>query len=303
VTTAWLADSEKHFLPNSYPRLLACPSRFDEQLGHSRKWENFVGKVFHRASRRALLIALGSFAVMACASLPKLADAPLADIVRRNTQARGGAAALDRVHSLTAKVEIDEGGQKLNGLYAVNDKGLVRVDVYANGKSVFSEGVDDKGAWNWSPGKPPTPSVDAGRAALLNGAENHLFGWHRFEERGHKLTLMPAAMIDGVSHSVVEVRYATGQVSYFYLDPKSWLVVRRRDERAYHPDIDPTKQKMETRFSEFRKSDGLTVSTADRDYDLSTGKLIATFRSFDRHINPPLPSNHFDRNRRAPAVW
>jgi len=255
-------------------------------------------------TRRAALLLLGSGAASACVA-GRIGARPisLAEIVRRNTLARGGAAALDRIRSLTSAVAIEEGAQKLNGMYAATAARLVRVDIYAGGKSVFSEGIDDRGAWNWSPGQPPKPSVESGRAALLNGAENHLFGWHRFAERGHKLALMPPADVDGVAHQVVEVRYTTGQVSYFYLDPATWLIVRRRDERAYHPDIDPTKQKVETRFSDFRKVDGTVFSHHDGDFDLATGKLIASFRASDRRINPPLAANHFDRDRRAPPAW
>ena len=63
----------------------------------------------------------------------------------------------------------------------------------------------------------PRPSVATGAAnALLHGAENHLFGLHRFAERGHRLRLMPAEPIDGIDHPVIEVVYTTGHTSYFY---------------------------------------------------------------------------------------
>ena len=256
-------------------------------------------------TRRAILAAIGAATLAGCVHAPGPAAGSLTldEIVRRNTLARGGSAALDRVRSLVSDVEINEGGQQLFGHYAASVQGLVRVDVYAGGKSVFSEGIDSQGAWLWTGGKdPPKPSVEGGRAALLNGAHNHLYGWHRFPALGHKLALMPPAVIDGVAHPVVEVRYATGQVSYFYLDPNSWLVVRRRDERAYHPDVDPTKKKVESRYGGHSAVDGVIFSTRDDDYDLATGKLLATFRSFGKRINPQFAPDHFDRNRRADLV-
>jgi hypothetical protein len=224
-------------------------------------------------------------------------------IIRRNTLARGGATALDRVHSIAVEVEITEGGQELNGRYAANDQGLVRIDVYAGGKLVASEGIDSSGVWVL--GKDgPEPSVATGAAnALLHGAENHLFGLHRFAERGHKLALMPPATIDGTSYQVVEVRFSTGHVSYFYFDPLSWHAVRRRDERAFHPDVDPTKKRVETRLLDFQPVEGVVAAHRNEDYDLTTGKLLAVNRVLSRRINPPLPANHFDRGRPAPAAW
>jgi len=139
--------------------------------------------------------------------------------------------------------------------------------------------------------------------ALTNGAENHLFGWHRFAQRGHRLALMPPQTLDGITYPVVEVRYSTGHISYFYVDPTSWQAVRRRDERAYHPDNDQTRQRVESRFFDFVAVDGVVASHRSADYDLGTGKLLSTNRTLARRINPPLAADYFDRNRKAPAAW
>ncbi|MEO5612605.1 MAG: hypothetical protein ABIT68_07595 [Sphingomicrobium sp.] len=255
-------------------------------------------------TRRAALFAVGSAA--ACAPL-RIAPAALTldEVIRRNTRARGGAAALDRVRALQIDVEIVEGGQTLNGHYAANDAGMVRIDIYAGAKNVYAEGVDGVGVWRWTGGsKPAQPSTATGAAnALTNGAENHLFGWHRFAGRGHKLALMPPQLIDGVAYPVVEVRYSTGHVSYFYVDPVSWQAVRRRDERAYHPDNDQTKQKVETRFSNFVAVEGVLAAHLGTDFDLATGKVLSTNRTLARRINPRLAADYFDRDRRAPPGW
>ena len=227
----------------------------------------------------------------------------LAQVIARNTQARGGAAALDRVRSIAVDVEIVEGGQTLNGHYAANTDGLVRIDVYAGGKLVGAEGVDSQGVWILAK-EGPRESVATGAAnALKHGAENHLFGWHRFAERGHRLALMPPAAIDGTTYQVVEVRYSTGHVSYFYVDPVSWQAVRRRDERAYHPDVSQAKQRVESRSLDFQAVDGVVAAHRNEDYDLDSGKLLSVNRVLSRRINPALPAGYFDRNRRAPPTW
>ena len=253
-------------------------------------------------TRRAALIAVGAAA--ACAPL-RIAPAALTldEVIRRNTKARGGAAALDAMHAIAVDVEIDEGGQKVNGHYAATAGGLVRIDVYADGKLAGSEGVDAKGVWILGRNGPQASVATGASNALLHGAENHLFGWHRFAERGHKLALMPPEVIDGVTYPVVEVRYSTGHVSYFYVDPVSWQVVRRRDDRAYHPDVSMTKKRVESRFFDFVRISGVVAPQRNEDADLATGKTLSTNRVLARRINPRLAVDYFDRNRRAPPTW
>lgn len=255
-------------------------------------------------SRRAMLASLAAGALAACAPKTLAATPPLslAEIVRRNTAARGGAAALDAVHSIAVDVEIHEGGMVLTGRYAATDEGLVRIDLYADGKLAASEGIDAEGVWILTK-EGPKPSVATGAAnALLHGAENHLFGWHRFAERGHKLALMPAETIDGTTYPVVEIKYATGHTSYFYVDPVSWQAVRRRDERAYHPDVSLNKKRVESRSLDFQSVAGVVTAHRHEDYDLATGKQLAFDRVLSRQPNPVLPADHFDRNRRAAAT-
>ena len=253
-------------------------------------------------ARRTALVFLGGAAATACIAARTAKQLTVEDVIDRNTRARGGAAALDRVRQVSIDVEIDEGGQKLNGHYAATRDGLARIDVYADGKSVFSEGLDAEGGWFWN-GKEIKASNAGGVAALRNGADNNVLGWHRFQGRGHKLTLMPEERIDATSYPVVEILYSTGQRSYFYLDPRTWLAVRRRDERAYHPDVDPTKQRVETRFSAFERVAGVLAPHLDQDFDLAANKLLASHRVLARRVNPELASDHFDRHRRAPVSW
>lgn len=258
----------------------------------------------HFLKRRALLLALGITIASACVAQTASAPLTLSEVVQRNTDARGGAAALDAAKAIAVDVEIVEGKQTLNGRYAANTDGMVRIDIYMGGKNVYAEGVDREGVWLWKGEGAAEPSKATGAAnALTHGAENHLFGWHRFAERGHKLALMPSETIDGISYPVVEVRYSTGHVSYFYVDPNSWLAVRRRDERAYHPDVDPTKKRVESRFYDFEKSDGIVTSRRSIDVNLADGSTLSTNRTLARRVNPALGADYFDRSRRAPSDW
>ena len=256
-------------------------------------------------SRRNMTWTLLGGAAAACApvDLGGQAAPTLAEIIRRNTLARGGAAALDRMRSAAVDVEIVEGGMTLKGHYAATAAGLVRIDVYADGKLVGAEGIDADGVWILTKDGPKPSVATEGANALKHGADNHLFGWHRFAEHGHKLGLMPAETIDGVTYQIVEIRYSTGHISYFYVDPVSWQAVRRRDERAYHPDVSMDKKRVESRSLDFQSVAGVIAAHRNEDYDLGTGKLLSTNRVLKRQVNPQLPADFFDRNRRAAASW
>lgn len=256
--------------------------------------------------RRNLLAMLAATALAGCTTLPArpMTSPTLAEIIARNTEARGGAKTLDRMHSLVMESEWLEDGQKLDLRYAANRAGMIKVEAYLDGKYVGSEGVDKDGVWVMTK-KGPKPSVATGAAnALTHGAEDKLFGWNRFEERGHKLSLLPPETIDGVTYQVVQVRYASGHVSKFYIDPKTWLAVRRRDQRAYHPDVDQKKQQqIETVYSDFQKVGGVVQAHNDTDFDLTTGKAMGSHPVLRREVNPSLPADYFDRNRPAPTTW
>ena len=249
----------------------------------------------------AVIVMLALAGATACA--PQ--EASLADVIADHTRARGGAEALDGIKSAAIDVEITENGQTFAiKYYAIADpQPLARVDVIIDGARVYSEGVDTEGVWLW-PGDEPQAraSVAEGSAnALVHGVESNLVGLHRFAERGHALALAPREAIDGVEYYVVETTYSTGHKTYFYIDPTSWMITRKRDERAYHPDVDQTKQRVESRYSDFQESDGVVHSNRNEDIDLNTGQVLSTNRVLKRTMNPALPEGLFDRGY-SPAL-
>jgi len=253
----------------------------------------------HRFTRRFFLAAGTAGLMTGCTTTPadQASSISLDRLIRNQTEARGGAAALDRVRSILIDVEIVEGGQTLRGRYAADASGLVRIDIKAGGNLVYSEGVDREGVWLWPRSESaPRPSNASGAAnALTNGAEVHLFGLHRFAERGHRLRLLPNESLDGTDYPVIEVLFSTGQTSRFYIDPASWLTSRRRDERAYHPDVSQSQKRIETRFSDFRAVEGVVAPHLNVDVDLDSGEVLATARTISRTINPALPDGVFER--------
>lgn len=251
-----------------------------------------------RVNRRDVLAAVLAAPVLSSACATAGAALSLDDVIARHVQARGGAAALDRVRTCAIDLEITERGSTIQGRYYASVERLARIDIVIGGQRAYSEGLDADGVWLW-PGDEPVAraSVAEGAAnALLHGVEGNVIGLHRFRERGARLVLSPPETLDGVTYHVIECTYSTGHVTYFYIDPSSWLLVRKRDERAYHPDVDSTQQHVESRFSDWQSVDGVVAPHLNADYNIDTGALLSTARVLSRRLNPDLPEGLFSRS-------
>jgi hypothetical protein len=105
----------------------------------------------------------------AAACAPREGALDLRTMLARHTEARGGAAALDAVRSVRNEAEVVEPSFTVRGPYIANADGLMRVDIFADGQNVFSEGVDRMGAWSWQPGGAPEPASPTASGALRHG--------------------------------------------------------------------------------------------------------------------------------------
>jgi hypothetical protein len=72
---------------------------------------------------------------------------PLAQIIARNTQARGGAAAIEQAKAVLIRMRIVEPKYTMDAVYRATRGGQMRIDVYMGGMRVYSEGCDGRRAW------------------------------------------------------------------------------------------------------------------------------------------------------------
>jgi hypothetical protein len=158
-----------------------------------------------------------------------------------------------------------------------------------DGKPVYVEAFDGKRAWQWK-GKGTTTEEESpyAAAALRRGVEfpGKLFGLHEMAGRGHKLELPGREKIDGVDYYALKATMNDGFVTTFYIDPKTWLIMRRRDVRPLHPDVDPTPTTIEQRSSDFRKVNGVLFAFGNEEVDLQTGRVLETTTVKAIRVNP-----------------
>ena len=233
------------------------------------RWGNLVGRKSGGVVAALLLLN-------ACSGKPHAPEElTVDDVIGRHVVAMGGAKAYEEQRNMRADVRIVEPEFTVDGVYRATADGRMRIDVFAGGASVFSEGIDRQGAWQQG-GKEAEIEPIGGLAAkaLRRGAHNNIHGLFDLEGMGHKARLLGQEKIDGTSYHVIHVIYGDGSESFFYIDPESWLVARERETSALHPDLDATEHPSETVFLKFEKHCGLLRSTGSRKTNRTTGKEI-----------------------------
>jgi hypothetical protein len=217
-------------------------------------------------------------------------------LIDRNVQALGGRAAIEAVQSIKLDLHIVDPDFEADAIYYAARPGRMRIDVSAGGKRVYAEAFNGSRAWQWKGKGEQMEESKTATGALRHGIElpGKLFGLHETRRRGNQLALVGQESIDNINYYVIRLTFFDGVSTTLYLDPKTWLITRRRDVRPLHPDIDPTTTTIETKMTDFRKVGGLLFSFASTDTDLKTGKVLEKTTVRGITLNPPVSSDFFD---------
>jgi len=239
-----------------------------------------------------LLLILTALIFAAAAEAEELT---LDQLIDRNVQAVGGAPAIEAVQSIRFDAHIVDPDFEIDGIYYGQRPGWMRIDIMAKGKHVYAEAFDGKRAWQWKGKGDRVDESAAATGALQHGIElpDKLFGLHEARTRGNKLELLGREIVDGVNYYVLRFTFADGVSTNLYVDPTRWLITRRRDVRALHPDIDPTPTTIESTMTDFRKVGALLFAFASTDTDLKTGKVLETSTTREITLNPKVERAFF----------
>ncbi len=238
--------------------------------------------------RRFSALAAGLVPVLA-RSARAASDLSLAEVIARHTEARGGKARLDAVDVQAVDLQIVEKGDVINARYRCDKSPAYRIDIYAKGKHVFCEGLDGQGTWIW-PGDQPAPrqGIEDGKRSGLEGIQFNLYGLHAFPALGNTLRLEGREKIAGVDYYVVRVDLKYGDPAFLYIDPQTWMIARRREIRAFHPDMDDTKRHLESQYSDFREVGGIRNAFLQHQVDLASGAITQVTIIDKMAFNPVL---------------
>ena len=251
-----------------------------------------------------LLAAVSFTAFNACRTARETAaTGALEDLIAKHTLARGGADAIESAHTVAIRLRIVEPKFTVEGLYQASRDGRMRIEVFADGKRVFSEGYDGRRGWQLVAGaEHATDSGPPGEAALRRGLElpTNLRGLHEMRQRGHRVALVSRELIGGVNFHVLELRLQDGFTpegftTFVYLNPVTYMIERQRVFRALHPAVDPSQKWIEQRYDDFRKVDRRMVSFKSSQVDAQTGQILQTTTILEVQTNLPLTDRMFTR--------
>ena len=159
------------------------------------------------------------------------------ELVAKNIQAKGGAAALNSIQSLrfTGKLIVNEGKLKLAVLETKKRPGKVRSEISLQGMTQV-QSYDGKDGWRISPfqgRKDPEKMSTDDLKSLSEDAEigGPLVDW---KTKGSTVAYLGTEDVDGTLAHKLKVTRKNGDVSFVYLDPDYFLEIRILTQRIEH---------------------------------------------------------------------
>lgn len=220
------------------------------------------------------------FATLMLLALGNVQAAPdkTARIIDAVTLASGGLAAAKAIPALVYDLHIKEATYEVDATYRVDRKGRMRIDIYIEGKRVYTECYDGKHGWQMEGDGKVVDSSEQGTAALWHGTQypGQILALAELPEHGHMIQNTGRERIDGTDYEVLKLTMSDGFETYRYVNTRTSRIERSRDVRAPHPDIDPKKTLLDTTSSDFRLVDGVLHSFVETQTDLKTGKWNQT---------------------------
>jgi hypothetical protein len=277
-------------------RLFCFGGLADQSLDKSHLWRRPSQGIMNGQRDMMGLVSavVVATALFGCSRSPTTVD----EVIERHTKAMGGRAAIEAIQSIEFDLHIADPKFEVDGTYFAARPGKMRIDVNAGGEHVFTEAFDGQKGWQWEgKGTAQKAAIEKATAALRHGVElpGKLFGLHELKRRGHRIEFDGREKIDGINYYVLQLTLSDGYRTTLYLDPKNWLITRRRDVRPLHVDVDPTPTTIEQRSSDFRTIAGVRFAFASSEIDLQSGKVLETVVVRGVKINPPLVSSIFEK--------
>ncbi len=222
------------------------------------------------------------------ASFNVVAQDDLDAILETNTVAHGGADNFARIENVRFQLDISEPGFEVSGTYVATRQGSMRIDIEADGQRVFSEGLHQGKAWQWTPADGFEDQDEDAAAALRHGIDSpgRFFSMEQVRERGATISLEGAVSEDEQPQWQLRLVLPDGFSRDYFIDQETGRIVRERDYRAFHPAIDATRETVETRFEGEKWVDGVLRSTRSENRNADTGEWLGTtqVRSVEHNI-------------------
>ena len=207
-----------------------------------------------------------------------LAADELDDLLELNASAHGGSENFARIQNVRFLLTISEPGFEVSGTYVATREGSMRIDIEAEGQRVFSEGLHNGQAWQWTPEGGFEEQDEAAAAALRHGIDfpGRFFTLEQVRDRGARVTLQ--GVVREGEHTLRQLRVTLpdGFSRDYLISQETGRIVRERDHRAFHPAVDATRHPVETRYQGELWLDGGLRFTSSSSSNAETGSWLGT---------------------------
>ena len=224
----------------------------------------------------------------------------VSDILSNHKRTLGNLSSWQQVRTITYQLSIKEPGFEVTGVYHATRSGKMRIDIFAEGKQVFSEAYNGTTGWQWTPDREVATLIKGEKAdALRHGIElpGHLFTLLDMKQQGHSIEYVGSEFRGKTTADIILLTLNDGHKKYYFIDSKSGRIIANRDERAFHPDIDPTKIIIESRPSDYREVEGMNRSFRNDNHDLTNNKWLGTTKVLDIQVNLDVDEIYFEPSR------
>ena len=184
---------------------------------------------------------------------------------------------------------------ELEDLLARNAEGSMRMDILAEDKRVFSEGLHEGGAWQWSLDGGLVQQDEEAAVALRRGIEmpGRFFLLQDLPNRGAQLALAGEVVDRGKRQWEIRVTMEGGFSRVLFIDDESGRLVRERDRRAISPRADGQRVTVETRKEEPAWINGTLYFGVSKNLNADTGEWLAITRVDSVEHNVEIPVGYF----------
>jgi hypothetical protein len=246
--------------------------------------------------REVITLAIAALLLVGCEASDRVS---VDRLIERHTESRGGAEAIEKVHSLRLTLEITEPGFVVRGDYVATRDGYMRIDIYSDNERVFTEALGPGGGWQLMQGATvATDLSEDGEKALTRGLIGNLYGLHELSKLNYTLSLSEIEAEDAESSWAIDQVGPDGHSKRLFMDQSSFLITRTLDTSALHPDIDDTQSQTETRYADFETFSGVLFARRTEKIDTATAQAVQTVVVRKIDINPTIDASRFDRPSR-----
>lgn len=216
----------------------------------------------------------------------------LSEVLAQHQKAMG-----EPLLSVQVDLLIEEPKFSVSARYLASREPAMRIDVFADGERVFSEGLSGEVAWQWpADADEPVPASAEGTAALLRGVYNNLYGLHERGDLGYVLHYDGMETFDNTRYWKVTSLAPDGFEEVFYINAQNGLIERKQEWAALHPDQDDRRLAIVTDYSDYRWLGNHRLSFSSQKRDGASNEILAKVTLRKVQANPALGETDFAAN-------